>query len=620
MPINVKRQPIRFMPDPERIITRLFTPGDDNRSRALIRKVAELPEDDVLQTFNQVLRSFSQRHRNITRVFENNFTAILPLLKELDIDADSFSLKRKLLLGSYFTREFSIESTAFFNPSIIEDPDQTNLGEEGAKRIIMSFRATGEGHISSIVFRGGVIGRDNLMTFTEPGSLVDAPETVFRQIYQKKSFLRKLKELDIPPDIVHPVLFQLKDSFTQDELKTAIENCTGAGDSPSANSRALQTICWIANSDYELNFSLDTAISERVIFSSSSAESGGIEDARFVRFREDDGDIKYYASYTAFNGFAILPKLLETRDFYHFNISPIHGEYAQNKGLALFPRKIKGKYAMISCYDSMNSYIMYSEDIKLWRNVARIDMELHPWEYWRLGNCGSPLETDRGWLLITHGVGPMRGYSLGALLLDLDDPTRVIGHLREPLLSPTENERAGYSPNVVYSCGSLIHDNRLFLPYSAADAFSTLAVIPLDELLETLCKTCPTGTEAKRTEKHPSVLVVDDEPVIRKFLSQLLNEEGYDVEMACDGAEALLSIGGKRFDVILLDVNMPMLDGFQLMSVIKKKNIEARVVILSGDERENLEDRGLLTNVEFLHKPVRALQLLELMKRLTRAD
>jgi len=485
MLVQVKRFPHRFYPNPKRVIARYYIPGKPDRVQYIIERVVNLTDEEILQLLNQVLRNFSKRHRNITRIFEKNFFNIKNELKDLSINLENLSYEKKLLIGSYFTMEFSIESAAFYNPSIVEDPYQGNL-EEGQKRVIVSFRATGEGHISSIVFRSGIIEKNNDIVFEPEGKLVDVPEIVKRYVYDKPSFLTKLKEMHVEKYVVGMVMDRLGEKFTYGELLRSIEETINSTELSYTSRKVIQAIQWLADSHYEITFSMDTAISERVIFPVSYSESKGIEDARFVKFTNEDGSATYYATYTAYNGYTILPKLIETKDFYHFKVRPLHGEYAQNKGLSLFPRKIKGKYAMISRCDGMNLYIMFSDSINLWREAQRLRGPEFPWEFIQIGNAGSPLETEKGWLLITHGVGPMRTYSLGATLLDLEDPTRVIGSLKYPLLSANENEREGYVPNVIYSCGSIIHNGELIIPYGIADYATAFASIPLNDLLEEL--------------------------------------------------------------------------------------------------------------------------------------
>ncbi|MDC0977688.1 glycoside hydrolase family 130 protein [bacterium] len=484
MTIAVERNSVRFYPNPQRVITRFFLPGNKDRAKIIIKRITALKEEDARNQLQQVLASFATRHRNITEIFTNHFKQIF--IHDVGIVPDDLSYERKLLIGAYFTMEYSIESAAFFNPSIIEDPNQENLND-GEKRVIVSFRAVGEGHISSIVFRSGIIKANGGMNFAAVSRrMVDVPITVQRHEYNKEIFMKKLGEMKIPEELADAVMDKLDDDFIYGELQASIVECEKNEDLSEQDMRILQTINWVANSHYTIKFSLDTSIEERVIFPVSYTESKGIEDARFVRFVDDDGSITYYATYTAYNGFSILPKLIQTTDFYNFKVMPMHGHNVQNKGMALFPRKINGQYVMISRLDGVNSYIMYSNDIHLWDNAEKLQEPKYPWEFIQVGNNGSPLETKVGWLVLTHGVGPMREYSLGAILLDLENPTKVIGRLKEPLLTPNEEEREGYVPNVVYSCGALIHNNKLVIPYAMSDFCSTIATVPLDDLLAEL--------------------------------------------------------------------------------------------------------------------------------------
>jgi len=485
MAIIVNRKSMKFNPDTKRVITRFYMPGKPDRAKSIIQKVINMSDDDAHLLLSQILRNFSGRHRNITKIFENNLTNVNNILKKINNNSKTLSTEKKLLIGSYFTTEYSIESAAFFNPSIVEDPYQANL-QDGQKRVIVSFRATGEGHISSIVFRSGIIDNNNNINFKQSGKLVDVPEVIKRHVYDKKSFMEKLNEMNIHKDVVDIVMNRLENKFIYGELQESIEETKKSIKLTPSKEKVIDAINWLANSHYEITFSFDTAISERVIFPVSYTESNGIEDARFVRFVDDDGSVMYYATYTAYNGFTILPKLLETKDFYHFKIMPIHGKYAQNKGMSLFPRKINGKYAMIARCDGVSIYIMFSNNLNLWQNVQKIMAPVYPWEFIQIGNAGSPIETEKGWLLITHGVGPMRRYCLGASLLDLEDPTKVIARLKEPILTPNEEEREGYVPNVIYSCGSIIHNNELIIPYGISDYASTFATISMDELFDKL--------------------------------------------------------------------------------------------------------------------------------------
>jgi predicted GH43/DUF377 family glycosyl hydrolase len=486
MPVSVKRYNNIFRPDASRVIARFLYTGDE-RSMNVIKKVLEMPEYEVKLTISQVLRGFSQRHRNISKIFEKHFNQITHLFENLDIKPEDVDLNRKVLIGSYFTMEYSIESAAFFNPSMVIHPDQSELAPKEL-RVIISFRATGEGHISSLVFRTGVLDRDNNLALEEAGQLLDEAEVIKRFVYDKESFMKKLDEMQSFNNIVPAalVLDELGDKFTYGDLKKCVQNARNNLEMSAAKELLLSEIMWLASSHYEIQFSLDTAISERVIFPVSDTERHGIEDARWVKFTEDDGTNTYYATYTAYDGSAILPKLMETKDFYHFTVLPLHGEIAQNKGMALFPRKINGKYAMLCRIDGVNNYIAFSDQIGMWRTAQLLMRPKYHWEFIQIGNAGSPIETEEGWLLLTHAVGPLREYVLSAALFDLDNPTKEIGRLSDPLLMPNQNEREGYVPNVVYSCGSILHNGDLIIPYAMSDYASTYATVNLKELLEEL--------------------------------------------------------------------------------------------------------------------------------------
>jgi predicted GH43/DUF377 family glycosyl hydrolase len=486
MQVTVIRKGSKFLPDPTRVIAR-FHYTSDERSKNIIRNVLAMSDGEVTTALSQVLRGYSRRHRNISMIFETHFHKLSCLFEELGIKPGKLNQSRKALMGSYFTMEYSIESAAFFNPSIVEDPDQSELGTD-EKRVIFSFRATGEGHISSIVFRSAIIDKNNNLIIEPVGKMLAEAERIKRHNYNKKSFIRKLDEMHDFDNKISPVfvLEKLGDSFTYGELKRAIEETRKTHQLTPNKEIIINQMMWLALSHYEIEFSLDSAISERVIFPISDAEKNGIEDARFVKFTEEDGEVTYYATYTAYDGMSILPKLLTTKNFYHFKGLPIHGELAQNKGMALFPKKIKGKYAMLCRIDGVNNYIAYSDNINIWREASLIQKPKFPWDLVQVGNCGSPIETEDGWLVITHGVGPMREYVLGASLYELDNPEKEIGRLKTPLLSPNAEEREGYVPNVVYSCGSIIHNGNLIIPYGMSDYSSTYASINLNELLNEL--------------------------------------------------------------------------------------------------------------------------------------
>ncbi|RED26818.1 putative GH43/DUF377 family glycosyl hydrolase [Flavobacterium cutihirudinis] len=484
MRVSVVRKNIKFTPDSRRVVARYFMNGDE-RTQQMVGRIMTLNEKQVSETLEQTLREFARRHRNISAIFFRHCEIIRPLIEAMQINYEELTLNRKMLIGSYCTMEYAIESAAIFNPSIVEDFDQSGLGA-GEKRVILSFRATGEGHISSIVFRRGILDKNNDLQIMKIGHQIDKAEIEHKTLLNKERFLTKLSEMHTKDKYIEQIMQDLPNDFEFVVLKNIVNTALADPTIRQERRIALEEIIWLANSFYDLQFNHDADITERVIFPISESESRGIEDARFVRFTDDDNSTRIMATYTAYNGHAILPKLISTEDFYTFRVMPLHGTGAQNKNLALFPRKIKGKYAMLARIDGVNNYIMYSERATQWNNPTLLQEPRYPWEFTHIGNCGSPLWTEEGWLVITHGVGAMRRYCIGASLFDLDDPSKEIGRLNEPLLSPLEDEREGYVPNVVYSCGAMIHNNSLILPYAVSDYSSTYAVVDMIELLDAL--------------------------------------------------------------------------------------------------------------------------------------
>lgn len=483
MRLNVNRKPVKVYPDPKRVIARFFYNGKE-RAISVISRVNALSANEVFSLISPLLQEYSKRHRNITKILTRHCKKLKDLIIEMGIDFDNLDKYKKLLIGSYFTHEYSIESSAFFNPSIVDDPDQTDL-VEGEKRVIISFRAVGEGHISSLVFRRAMIDKDNGITVSEAGNYIDEAEVVKNAHYSKKLFLKKAADTYINAAILDELGEKLDDKFDYTTLKRIVNDSSSLNES-DISKLEYNKVLWLSDTYHEISFSRDTDISDRVIFPISEFERRGIEDARFVKFTKDDGSIIYYATYTAFDGALIMPKLLQTVDFYDFKIGPLHGSGAQNKNLALFPRKIKGQYVMMSRIDGWNNYLMYSDKITVWDNPIMIQTPKYPWEFVQIGNCGSPIETEKGWLVLTHGVGPMRKYCIGVSLLDLEDPSIEIGRLEEPLLIPNKDEREGYVPNVLYSCGAIIHNHELIIPYGLSDYCSSFASVNLNDLLDKL--------------------------------------------------------------------------------------------------------------------------------------
>ena len=483
MRVPVTRKDLKFLPDASRVVARFFNNGEE-RTINLVKNIMALEDTAVARELDHTLREFVGRHRNISLIFLRHYENHQALLERMGLDLSLLSKERKLLIGSYSTMEYSIESAAIFNPSIIEDFDQSFLAK-GEKRVIISFRATGEGHLSSIVFRRGILDANNDLKMMKVRNHIDLPKIVQKKSYDKGRFEQKLLEMKISKQYSSKIMEDLPNHFEYNELRNSVDKVL-TNELDANKKLALEEITWLVDSYYDLEFSLDSDISERVIFPISPSESKGIEDARFVRFQEDDGTEKIYATYTAYDGHTILPKLLSTDDFNTFRIMPMFGKGAQNKNFALFPKKIKGKYVVLARIDGVNNYIIYSDRNTLWNDPIKIQEPKYPWEFTQIGNCGSPLWTKEGWLVITHGVGPMRRYCIGASLFDLDNPTKEIGRLSEPLLSPLEEEREGYVPNVVYSCGSIIHNESLILPYAVSDYSSSYATVEMDELMKAL--------------------------------------------------------------------------------------------------------------------------------------
>lgn len=476
------RTPIVINASLGRVITRPYIPGTEARICNIINRVLGLDEQETGKLLETVLHNFAHRHRYFRETLERNFNRVANFVP----DGNTLSKQRQLLIGSYFTAEYSVEAAALFNPSIIRVPG-LETDPEGSCRFIMSFRAVGEGHISSIEFRSGVIDSNNDLYFDPLSSYVRTPQIHPNPGYDRHLFQLKLKEMGASNKVSQWLLSDLPDNFTFNELQKKIdEHYSGNHVRESDKERAIEKVLWLARSNYEILFLPDQQISERVIFPVSETESGGIEDARFVRFVEDDGTVIYYATYTAYNGHTILPQLMETRDFLSFKISTLNGEQAQGKGMALFPRKIGGKYVMLSRQDGENNFLMFSGNLHFWQQAKILQEPEFPHEFFQMGNGGSPIETAEGWLVVTHGVGAMRTYSLGIELLDLDDPSRIISRIDEPILLPNEHDRDGYVPNVIYSCGAMICNGELIIPYASADQRCGIATLKMPALMARL--------------------------------------------------------------------------------------------------------------------------------------
>jgi predicted GH43/DUF377 family glycosyl hydrolase len=475
----VQRTGVTLHPDRKRVLLRPFLPPNDPRVPRICAQVMALSETEVHTLWREVKTEFGERHAKTCDFLKTRFEQVRPGLPTDEL----LSEERQLLLGAYFSHEYSLEAAALFNPSIVPHPDQSDL-PAGALRFILSLRATGEGHISSITFRTGVLSPRGKISINVPTRYCLEPEQVPSASYERGLFELKLQELGLVGDFSRQVLQEVGRSFTLDELRASLGRTAKQFRARSQESAAAaRKILTLAQSNYEVQFAPDSRVSERVLFPTTPSQSNGIEDARFVSFQHDDGTHTYYATYTAYDGKMILPQFIETQNFLHFKFITLNGPAVQNKGMALFPRRINGRYAMLGRQDYENIYVMFSDHLHFWHATQLLLKPAFSWEFIQLGNCGSPIETEAGWLVLSHGVGPMRKYCIGAFLLDRDDPTKVIGRLREPLIKPDENEREGYVPNVVYSCGSLLHGRQLVIPYAMSDYATTFATLSLDEVL-----------------------------------------------------------------------------------------------------------------------------------------
>ena len=439
-----------------------------------------LPESEVHTLLEEVRAEFGDRQLKIDEFLQRRFDEVSPYL----LNGQKLSEERKLLLGGYFTHEYSLEAAALFNPSMVPHPDQSNV-PPGSLRFILSLRATAEGHVSSIAISQRNAGRqqqhhDGRALPLQPRADASA-QLDLREASVRAEAAGAPPHGRLQPGGSQRLAGRIHDGRTARQHRTHLKQLPD-GQQETARSVARETLM-LAGSNYEVQFAPESVLSERVLFPVTPSQSNGIEDARFVLFHNEDGTATYYATYTAYDGRMILPQFLETSDFLRFKFITLNGPAVENKGMALFPRKIEGRYAMLGRQDAENIYVMFSDHLHFWHTMQLILEPAFPWEFIQLGNCGSPIETEAGWLVISHGVGPMRKYCIGAFLLDRDDPTKVIGRLPEPLIKPNANERDGYVPNVVYSCGSLVHGGQLIIPYGISDYATTFATIPLEQVL-----------------------------------------------------------------------------------------------------------------------------------------
>jgi predicted GH43/DUF377 family glycosyl hydrolase len=479
--IDLDRSEQTLRPDPRRLVARPFLPGaaafggDSRRLELIVDRVLDLAPEVQSRLLSDTLNRSVGRHRDVRSAWLQHFGMARERVPRLDKVSDP---NVRLLIGAYLTLAYAYEGAALTNPSIVP------LGEasRGTQPFVMSARAIGEGHISSVAFFTGTAGQAGSLVFDARSPFADNGERK-EPLYQRLSFTLKLTELGFANEVSERILSALPEEFTPADLYAALPTAEDIDLDPILLADTVRMVHWLSASSYEVIFDSELPVSEHLISPAAPAESHGMEDARFVRFVDDDGEVTYYATYTAYDGMRILPQMIKTKDFHHFRMTTMSGPTAYHKGLALFPRRIKGEFAAVSRHDQETTFVMRSDNVRHWGNAEAVLVPEQGWEAVQTGNCGSPLETEAGWLLITHGVGPMRRYVLGAVLLDLDEPTKVLGRLTSPLLEPLEDESSGYVPDVVYSCGSMIHDDHLILPYGYADYGIRVATVPVQQVL-----------------------------------------------------------------------------------------------------------------------------------------
>ena len=485
----ITRHDIVMEPDDKRVVIKLFVPGEDaqlvqNRASGLIERILQLDEEEITRLLDDVLSRFAGRHHDICSVFQHHYDLVHHRVPN-DIE---LSPAARALIGAYFSHEFAVEAAALCNPSMVPHPDQTGL-EPGQLRAAISLRQIGEGHISSIGFCTAVLGPDDRIRMEDR----DGPLLIGQRVGAKHmlhQLAAALIDAEIDNEASAYVISALPERFDDEEFEEVIGHVPAELLSRSTTQGTIDRIRHLVGDDYAVTFPATTPMHQRILWPATPAESNGMEDARFVQVIDPDGKPAYQATYTAYDGRQISGRVIFTRDLRHLEVTSLHGPAARNKGMALFPRYVNGRKMALCRSDGETLGLAVRDEQHRWQHAAPLLVPHRGWDLIQVGNCGSPIETEAGWLVLTHGVGPMRRYAIGAMLLDLENPERVIADLPEGLIAPDEVEREGYVPNVVYSCGGLVHDGRFWLPYGASDVRVGFASVALDRLLNRMV---PTG-------------------------------------------------------------------------------------------------------------------------------
>lgn len=474
-----------LLADPSRVVARLFLPGEgtaDSHSRAaeIVERVLNIPETEIDELAAQLMADFAPRDGDTRRLFASHAEAVRSRVQR----PATVTPAQEIVLGASFTAEYAVEGAALCNPSVVDHPDQTGL-EDGQRRVAVALRAIGEGHISSIAFASAIVGPGERWEFEERVGPLVSP-VVGEGEWERARFRNMLEHEHHLNELSSAVLRALPETFTASGLEQAVATVPQQLRLHRDSAADMENLRRVAASAYSSHFDESSALSQRILLPVAAEEDHGMEDARFVCWTGLDGSTEYRATYTAYDGRSIAPRLITTPDLETFQVHRLSGSAARNKGMALFPRPIGGEHFALSRTDGQNISMARSSDGYDWSDAGVVHSPQEPWEMVQTGNCGSPIETDRGWLALIHGVGPMRTYSMGALLLDLDDPTRVLARSETPFLVPSGERRNGYVPNVVYSCGGILHDGTVWIPVGVGDCRIGVYSVGLTELLDSL--------------------------------------------------------------------------------------------------------------------------------------